>query len=81
MIFAAALGVVMQLKEALNTVWEVKPKAHAGIWGFVRKYVVSLAGVAALGFLLLVSLLSTAGVAAAGKARGAGCCPRQLCRC
>ena len=63
----AALGVVMQLKEALNTVWEVKPKAHAGIWGFVRKYVVSLAGVAALGFLLLVSLLLTAGVAAAGR--------------
>ena len=66
----AALGVVVQLKEALNTVWEVKPKAHAGIWGFVREYVVSLAGVAALGFLLLVSLLLTAGLAAAGKALG-----------
>lgn len=63
----AALGVVMQLKEALNTVWEVKPKAHAGIRGFVREYVVSLAGVASLGFLLLVSLLLTAGVAAAGR--------------
>jgi len=66
----AALGVVVQLKEALNTVWEVKPKAHAGIWGFVREYVLSLAGVAALGFLLLVSLLLTAGLAAAGKAMG-----------
>jgi len=51
-------------------VWEVKPKAHAGIWGFVREYVLSLAGVAALGFLLLVSLLLTAGLAAAGKAMG-----------
>jgi membrane protein len=66
----AALGVVVQLKEALNTVWEVKPKAHAGIWGFVREYVLSLAGVAALGFLLLVSLLLTAGLAAVGKAMG-----------
>jgi membrane protein len=66
----AALGVVVQLKEALNTVWEVKPKPHAGIWGFVREYVLSLAGVAALGFLLLVSLLLTAGLAAAGKAMG-----------
>jgi membrane protein len=66
----AALGVVVQLKEALNTVWEVKPNAHAGIWGFVREYVLSLAGVAALGFLLLVSLLLTAGLAAAGKAMG-----------
>jgi len=51
-------------------VWEVKPKAHAGISGFVREYVLSLAGVAALGFLLLVSLLLTAGLAAAGKAMG-----------
>ncbi len=66
----AALGVVVQLKEALNTVWEVKPKPHSGIWGFVREYVLSLAGVAALGFLLLVSLLVTAGLAAAGKVMG-----------
>jgi membrane protein len=66
----AALGVVVQLKEALNTVWEVNPKAHAGIWGFVREYVLSLAGVAALGFLLLVSLLLTTALAAVGKAMG-----------
>jgi membrane protein len=66
----AALGVVVQLKEALNTVWEVKPGAHSGIWGFVREYVLSLAGIAALGFLLLVSLLLTAGLASVGKAMG-----------
>jgi membrane protein len=54
----------------LNTVWEVKPGAHSGIWGFVREYVLSLAGIAALGFLLLVSLLLTAGLAAVGKAMG-----------
>jgi membrane protein len=64
----AALGVVVQLKEALNTVWEVKPKSRGGIWGFVRDYVLSLAGVAALGFLLLVSMLLTAALAALGGA-------------
>ena len=73
----AALGVVVQLKEALNTVWEVKPKAHAGLWGFVREYVLSLAGVAALGFLLLVSLLLTTALAAVGKSMG-GALPEAI---
>jgi uncharacterized BrkB/YihY/UPF0761 family membrane protein len=46
----AAVGVVVQLKEALNVVWEVKPKAGGGIWGFARSYVLSLAGVLTVGF-------------------------------
>ena len=60
----AAVGLVVQLKEALNVVWEVKPKAGGGIWGFARNYVLSLAGVLTIGFLLLVSMLLTAGLAA-----------------
>jgi membrane protein len=62
----AAIGVVMQLKDALNTVWEVEPPASRGIWGFARTYVLSLAGVVYLGFLLLISMLATAALAAAG---------------
>jgi membrane protein len=60
----AAVGVVVQLKEALNVVWEVKPKQGGGIWGFARNYVLSLAGVLTVGFLLLVSMLLTAALAA-----------------
>jgi membrane protein len=63
----AAIGVVVQLKDALNVVWEVEETRGSGIWGFLRTYVVSLAAVLALGFLLLVSLLITAVLAAAGK--------------
>lgn len=63
----AAIGVVVQLKDALNTVWEVEEKPGSGIWHFMRSYVVSLAAVLALGFLLLVSLIVTAGLAALGK--------------
>lgn len=63
----AAIGVVVQLKDALNTVWEVETPPGKGIWGFVRTYVVSLAGVLALGFLLLLSMLLTAALAAVGK--------------
>jgi membrane protein len=66
-LFFAAIGVVVQLKDALNTVWEVKgPPAH-GASGFVRSYIVSLAAVLALGFPLLVSLLVTTGLAAFSK--------------
>jgi len=63
----AAIGVVVQLKDAFNTVWEVEEPKAAGIWGFVRTYVLSFAAVLAIGFLLLVSMVMTAGLAAAGK--------------
>jgi membrane protein len=63
----AAIGVVVQLKDALNTVWEVGETPGYGVWHFLRSYVVSLAAVLALGFLLMVSLLVTAGLAAFGK--------------
>ena len=63
----AAIGVVVQLKDALNTVWEVKEAPEGGIWNFVRTYVVSVAAVLAVGFLLLISLLVTTMLAAAGK--------------
>jgi membrane protein len=63
----AAIGVVVQLKDALNTVWEVRQTPGSGIWYYIRSYVLSFAGVLALGFLLLVSLLVTTALAAIGK--------------
>ena len=63
----AAVGVVAQLKEALNTVWGVETSNSSGILQLIRTYVISLAGVLSLGFLLLVSLIFTAALAAIGK--------------
>jgi membrane protein len=63
----SAIGVVVQLKDALNTVWEVRQTSGSGLWYYVRSYVLSFAGVLALGFLLLVSLLVTTALAAIGK--------------
>src|SRR6478735_8380840 len=63
----AAIGVVVQLKDALNVVWEVEQSKGSGLWHFARNYVRSFAAVLALGFLLLTSLLVTAALAAAGK--------------
>ena len=63
----AAVGVVVQLKDAMNAVWEVKSTPGTGLWHFARTYVFSLAGVLAMGFLMLISLLLTAGLAAFSK--------------
>jgi len=63
----AAIGVVVQLKDALNIVWEVETPQGAGIRSYISTYLLSLAGVLALGFLLMVSLLLTTVIAAAGK--------------
>jgi len=54
------------IEGALNVVWEVQESKESGLWHFARNYVLSFAAVLALGFLLLVSLLVTAGLAAAG---------------
>ena len=62
-----ALGVVVQLKDAFNTVWEVDAKKISGVRQFIRTYLVSLAAVISLGFLLLISLVFTAGLSAASK--------------
>lgn len=63
----AAIGVVIQLKEALNIVWEVGPPQRAGLQSYFLTYLLSLGGVLTLGFLLMVSLLLTTVIAAAGK--------------
>lgn len=55
-----ASGVFAQLQEALNTVWNVKPKKDRSIWQFIHKRLLSFGMVLAIGFLLLASLLISA---------------------
>ncbi len=59
-----ASGLFGQLQDALNTVWHVKLKSGLGIWGFLRSRFVSFATLMGVAFLLLVSLLVSAGVQA-----------------
>jgi membrane protein len=65
-----AVGVVVELKDAFNAVWEVKQTPGKGLWHFARTYVLSFAGVIAGAFLLLVSMLVSAALAAIGKYLG-----------
>jgi membrane protein len=62
-----ASGVFGQLQDALNTIWEVKPKPNQGIWGFIRTRFLSFAMVLGIGFLLLVSLLLSSALAFMGS--------------
>ncbi|HJW92186.1 MAG TPA: YihY/virulence factor BrkB family protein [Thermoanaerobaculia bacterium] len=52
-----ASGVVGQLKDALNTIWDVKPSDKHGIKHMLMTYVVNWAMVLGIGFMLLVSLV------------------------
>jgi membrane protein len=51
-----ASGIFGQLQDALNNIWDVKPKPNQGIWAFIRSRFLSFAMVAGVCFLLLVSL-------------------------
>lgn len=62
-----ASGVFGQLQEALNVIWKAKLRPDAG-WGFtLRRRLLSFGMVGVIAFLLLVSLVVSAGIAAAGK--------------
>jgi len=69
LIFGAS-GVFGQLKDALNTIWDVKPKEGGGILRMVKDRFLSFAMVFGVGFLLLVSLVIDTAIAAMGKYAG-----------
>jgi membrane protein len=66
-ILFGATGAFAQLQSALDRVWNVEPKPGAGIWSFVRTRLISFGMILGIGFLLLVSLVLTAAVAAVGN--------------
>jgi len=59
-----ASGVFGQLQDALNTIWEVKPKPGRGILGMLRGRFLSMAMVLGTGFLLLISMVLSAALTA-----------------
>jgi len=59
-----ASGVFGQLQDALDTIWEVKPKPGRGIPGMLRDRFLSMAMVLGTGFLLLISMILSAGLMA-----------------
>jgi membrane protein len=67
LIFGAS-GVFGELQDSLNIIWKVRKKAGRGILGKIRDRFFSFVMVAGIGFLLMVSLVLSAGLTAVGQA-------------
>jgi membrane protein len=65
-----ASGVFVQLQDSMNTIWKAKPPTTNGIVEFLRVRLVSFSMVLGIGFLLLVSLVLSAFLAAVGDYLG-----------
>jgi membrane protein len=59
-----ASAVFGQLQEALNTIWDVRPRSGINLKSFLQKRLLSFAMVLTIGFLLVVSLVVSAALAA-----------------
>jgi membrane protein len=60
----AATGVFGELQAALNLIWRSEPPKSMPVWNLVKVRLVSLSLIAAIGFLLLVSLVVSAALTA-----------------
>jgi membrane protein len=56
-----------QLREALNTIWEIEPADQRGVWPFIRQRLLPFLLVLASGCLLLGLLLLSTALAAAAR--------------
>jgi len=62
-LIVGATGVLVELQDALNTVWKVVARPGRGLVGILRDRLLSFGVVLGFGFLLMVSLVLSAGLA------------------
>ncbi len=62
-----ASGVFGELRAALDKMWDAQPKSEDGLWSVIKQRFFSFGMVLAVGFLLLVSLVISAALAAVEK--------------
>lgn len=66
-LLVGASGVFQELRADLNEIWDARPNSASGIRGILRERVFSFGLVLAVGFVLIVSLLISAALAAIAK--------------
>jgi len=66
-LFVGATGVFVQLQDALNAMWGVRRLPGRGLRNFIKDRLLSFALIVGIGFLLLVSLVLSAGLSATSK--------------
>ncbi|MBP7148508.1 MAG: YihY/virulence factor BrkB family protein [Acidobacteria bacterium] len=69
-LLVGATGAFVELQDALNTIWGVLPKPGQGLVALLKVRLTSFLMILGIGFLLLVSLVISAGLAAATKFLG-----------
>ena len=67
LLLIGASTVFAELQDAMDRIWRAPKRAKLGIWGLVRARLLSFGMVMGIGFLLMVSLVISAGLAALGK--------------
>ena len=67
LLLLGASGVFSEMQTALNLIWKVDVNAKTGIWNMIRQRFLSFGMVLGIGFLLLVSLMLSAALAATSK--------------
>ena len=68
--FLGATGAFLELQTALNAIWRVKPRPGTNVRDFLVQRLISFGLVVGVGFLLLVSLLVSAALAALSRYLG-----------
>lgn len=63
-----ASGVFGELRQSLNEIWDIEPKPDRGLWAAVKDKFFSFSMVLGTGFLLLISLVISAALAAVSTA-------------
>ena len=66
-LLVGATTVFAQLQEALDRIWRTPAVPYGGVWRFLRARLLSLGLVLGIGFLLIVSLVMSAALAALGR--------------
>ncbi len=68
----SATGVFIELQDSMDIIWEVRPRPHQGMRGFIRNRLMSIAMVMGIAFILLVSLFVSATLSAVTRKIGGG---------
>lgn len=62
-----ATTVFAELQDAMDRIWRAPTRPKGGLWALIRARLLSLGMVMGIGFLLMVSLVASAGLSALGK--------------
>ena len=70
LLLIGATSVFGELQDALDRIWRAPKRHKGGIWGLLRARLLSFGMITGIGFLLMVSLVVSAALAAIGKLWG-----------